>query len=251
MNRRKRDTPLTPVVITTEECTLDMKQRIIAALPLLQDLSSGELQDVHPVFRELGFAAGEHVNAAQLGASGTPGERGLYVVGAGLVKLLRTDYEGREVVLDFLVTGEIFGSAVGAAEGDLTVAHTAACVFFVDESPLQDLFRRHPEVASRLIELTALRVQHLHERLHLLSGAPARSRVVAALQRLGEKLGKATRDGLLLEIPLSRDDLASLCGTTPETASRVVSALQREGHLKTGRRWITLAETFRQIPGLD
>jgi CRP/FNR family transcriptional regulator, nitrogen oxide reductase regulator len=246
MSEKRRETPLPPFAITTDECTFDMKRRIIAALPLLQDLSDEELRTVEPVFRELGFEAGERVLPAR-----SSDLHGLSVVGAGFVKLIRGDYEGRDVVLDFLVTGEPFGPAVGSGSADLAIAHTAVCVFHVDGGELESLFRRRPQIASRLIELTAARVADLHDRLHLLSGASARTRIVATLRRLASKVGRPTRDGVLLEIPLSREDLASICGTTPETASRVVSALQRAGQLKTGRRWFTLTETFPHISAAD
>ena len=253
MSPRKRNTPLAPVTISTEHCTPEVKQQIIEALPLLVDLSSEERRSVSPVFREIGFAAGERIaiEPVTLGEAGSSSQPVLFLVGAGLVKLLRTDYDGRDVVLEFLVTGDLFGGAVGADEDDLAVAHTAVCAFAVTGRDLQALFARRPAVASRMIEFTAARVRRLHERLHLLTGAPARSRILATLRSLAEKLGKPTPEGLLLEIPLSRDDLASLSGTTAETASRVVSALQREGHLTSGRRWITLKDGFPRSPGLD
>ena len=242
MSERKRTTPLTPVAITTEECTLDMKRRIIVGLPFLHDVSGRELREVEPIFRELGFAAGQQID--------TGAGRGLFVVGAGLVKLVRSDYEGRDVVLDILVTGEFFGRMVGFSEVDVAVAHTAACVFHAGDQQLKRLFQRHPEIAVRLLEMTSARIGRLHERLHLLSGASARDRVVTTLQRLAEKVGVRSAKGILLQVPLSREDLAALSGTSTETASRIISALQREGLLAAGRRWITLRERFLESSGL-
>lgn len=243
MKERKRNTPLTPVVITTEQCTIDMKQQIIAHLPFLHGLSEQQLSTVVPIFREIGFEAGEQIDTATNG--------GLFVVGAGLIKLVRSDYDGRDVVLDLLVTGEVFGSMVGFTELDRAVAHTACCLFHVSDGTLKTLFRQFPDIAVHLLEMTSMRITLLHERLHLLTGATARARVIATLVRLADKVGTDTPDGVLLQVPFSREELASLSGTTPETASRIISSLQRDKHLKTGRRWITLATRFFELPGLD
>lgn len=243
MSERKRETPLKPVAITTEDCTPHLKQQIIAGLPFLQDLDDEELRVIGPKFRELGFGPGEMID------TGTTG--GLFVVGAGLVKLQRSDYDGRDVVLDFLVTGEVFGPIVGYTAGDLATAHTAVCLFHVTAEQLNTLFNRRPSVASHVLEMTAARISLLHERLLLLSGATAKTRIVSTLIRLAQKVGIRSDEGILLQVPLSRENLAALCGTTTETTSRTVSALQRDGHLSTGRRWITLTDSFFDVFGLD
>ncbi len=238
VSKNRRSTPLQEVRITPEDCTPDVKHRIIAGMSFLRDLSEDAVRRIEPAFHEHGFTAGERVHVDE------DGGRGLYVVGAGLVKLLRTDYEGREIVLDLLVTGEFFGSAAGGTSTDRAVAHTNSCVFHVPESRFDALLDQYPGIASHLFRLSSERVAMLHERLHELSGAPARSRVIETLHRLAAKVGTRNSDGILLQVPLTRDELASLSGTTTETTSRIVSAMKRDGHIKAGRRWITLTDTF-------
>lgn len=238
MGRRRGETPLQEVTIAPEDCTPDVKHRIIAGMPFLSDLSEDEVREIEPVFHERGFTTDERVHVDE------DGGRGIYVVGAGLVKLLRTDYEGHEVVLDILVTGEFFGSAAGGTSTDRAVAHTNSCVFHVSQSTFDTLLARYPGIASHLFKLSSERVAMLHERLHELSGAPARTRVIETLHRLAAKVGTRTSEGILLQVPLGREELASLSGMTTETTSRIVSAMKRDGHLKTGRRWIALTDTF-------
>lgn len=130
MLERRRETPLTEIAISPEDCTPDVKHRVISSMPFLADLSDEQIRNAEPSFREIGFAAGDRIEV------GEGDGRGLYIVGAGLVRLVRTDYEGRDVVLDILVTGEFFGTSAGGTGADIAFAHTDTCVFHVSESSL-------------------------------------------------------------------------------------------------------------------
>ncbi len=265
---QKRFTPLKPVVIRPEDCTPDLKRRIVAGLPFFAGLGADAIDSVMPYFRETGADAGsriiceadvsagaadsDDIEQRAAGSAALENERragsedkpALYVVAAGLVKLSRVDYEGRTVVLDFLVTGETFGPLAGAAPGDTASAHTDGCVFAVTTADMNRLFAAYPSAATRLLEQTAARVAALHERLHLLSVGSVRDRIVAALRSLSEKAGEPRGEDMLLQIPLTREDLASMAGTTPESASREISRLDREGYIAAGRRWISLRPDF-------
>jgi CRP-like cAMP-binding protein len=59
---------------------------------------------------------------------------------------------------------------------------------------------------------------------------------------LAAKIGEEQEGGLLLQVPLSRQDLASMTGTTPESASRVISQFKKQGLVKSGRQWISLVD---------
>jgi CRP-like cAMP-binding protein len=51
--------------------------------------------------------------------------------------------------------------------------------------------------------------------------------------------------GVLIEVPLGREDLAAMTGTTTETASRVMSQFQKDGLIETGRQWVALKDHVR------
>ncbi|HWV26144.1 MAG TPA: helix-turn-helix domain-containing protein, partial [Aeromicrobium sp.] len=71
-------------------------------------------------------------------------------------------------------------------------------------------------------------------------------RVATALLRLADKLGKDRgAEGIVLEVPLSRADLAGLARSTPESVSRVMSRWKKEGIIDSGRRWTALLDVER------
>ncbi|HLS33050.1 MAG TPA: helix-turn-helix domain-containing protein, partial [Brevibacterium sp.] len=71
-------------------------------------------------------------------------------------------------------------------------------------------------------------------------------RVATALLRLADKLGEDRgREGTMLEVPLSRADLAGLARSTPESVSRIMSRWKKDGLIDSGRRWTALRDRQR------
>jgi len=89
------------------------------------------------------------------------------------------------------------------------------------------------------------RLQIAHEQIRQLSAQPAASRVAAALLALGRKLGEPRDGAVLIEMPLSREDLAAMTGATVETVSRIMSKLRAQGVIRSGRRWVAIADHDR------
>jgi len=72
-------------------------------------------------------------------------------------------------------------------------------------------------------------------------------RVATTLLRLADKLGqeRSGNRGTLLQLPLSRADLAGMVGSTEESVSRVMSRLRKDGIIDSGRRWTAVLDRDR------
>ena len=101
----------------------------------------------------------------------------------------------------------------------------------------------YPRIAiSALRELTA-RLQDLRERYRELATERVERRVAHALIRLAGQAGWKTEDGVLIEMPLSRQDLAEMTGTTLYTVSRILCGWQRDGMLDIGRQRVIILDS--------
>lgn len=78
--------------------------------------------------------------------------------------------------------------------------------------------------------------------MHRLSAAPVEQRLAATLLLISEKTGEPWQHGVLLRVPLSREDLASMTGAVTETVSRILSHRRRDGLIETGRRWVAIKD---------
>lgn len=220
-------------------CSIDVRLRILSQVPFFAGLTETEIAEINQRFRDQGFTAEETIYFA-----GDPATH-LYVVADGRVKLMRHTANGKEVLLDLLTPGEFFGS-LSAAEADeyteTAIAQTPACVLGIEKPEFRELLARYPSVSLKVLEIMSERLQAAQEQVRLLSAFSVEKRIAAALIKLGDKFGERQDVGLLIQVPLSRDDLAQMTGTTTETASRVMSVLQKEGLIESGRQWVAIAD---------
>jgi CRP-like cAMP-binding protein len=235
----RRSTPLKLEDIEPQMCTIHTRLDILSRVPFFSDLSSQALAEVNQLFHEHGYEPGQPIYYA-----GDPAAR-LYVVAVGKVKLLQHTLSGQDVLLDILTPGEFFGSL--SVLGDETypetaLAQTMSCILAIAASDFQAILRRYPSVTVTALETVARRLKAAHEMIRQLSAHSVEHRIAAALLKLAEKLGEPQSEGLLIQMPLSRQDLAELTGTTVESASRVMSQFQKEGLIHTGRQWVAIAD---------
>ena len=129
------------------------------------------------------------------------------------------------------------------------MAQTDTCVLAISDGDFQRLLEQHPQVTLAVLASVARSLDDAREVIRQISTSDVRTRVATALLKLAERLGDADEQGILIRAPLSRQDLAAMVGATPETVSRVMADLKREGLIDTGRQWVRVldSEALRAI----
>lgn len=236
--QKRRKSPVNLEITEVHMCSLDLRLKILRGVPFFASLREEALQAVNLLFREKGYEPGEFIYF-----SGDAGER-MWVVAEGRVKLLRQTSDGKQIMLDLLIPGEFFGNISQERQpySDTAQAQTAVCALTIGIEDFRGVLRAQPSVALDVLDTVTGRLQKAHDSIHLLSTQPAETRIAHTLLKLARKMGKAEDFGLLIQTPLSRDELAEMTGVTPETASRVISQFQKEGWIDTGRQWIALRD---------
>ena len=235
----KRKTPLETEEISPEMCSADVRLRALGSVPFFAVLKPAELQEINRRFKEQGFEPDQPIYF-----EGDPAAH-LYVVAAGKVKLMRHTRSGKDVLLDLLEPGEYFGSLSPLADEIYTEtaqAHTSVCSLKIGKDTFRSILAGKPEIAISVLEITAGRLQAAHERVRQLSAFSVEHRVAFTLLKLAEKFGEQQKGRLLIQTPLSRDDLAQMTGTTTESASRTISQFQKAGLIDTGRQWLAITD---------
>lgn len=168
------------------------------------------------------------------------------IIAEGRVKLLRHTSIGKDILLDLLIPGEFFGTLSTAAESeyqDTAVAMTSICALAIEYEEFRSILLEYPAVSMKVLDTVSGRLAAAHATIQRLSSQTAEQRIAATLLRLADKLGEKHEVGLLIQTPLSRDELADMTGATPETASRVISQFQKDGLIETGRQWIAITDS--------
>jgi len=239
-NRRK--TPVDIESIEPLSCSIDLRLSILQQVPFFVGLPLTDIRAINDQFHEYGYQPGDTIYYS--------GDRSvnLYVVAAGKVKLLRHTLSGQDVLLNILVPGEFFGSLTMLGDGvlpDSAQAQTAACILAITTERFRALLRQYASIAVAVLDITAIRLQEAQETVRQLSAHPVEQRLAATLLKLAEKLGEPNELGLLIQMPLSRDDLAQMTGSTTETVSRIMSQFQKEGLIQSGRQWVAVRDKPR------
>lgn len=174
----------------------------------------------------------------------------VWLVRQGRVKIVHQEEDGREVILEMISPGEVFGGAVLFMPHHPATAkamEAVETVSFVSQTYSRFLLE-HPAVTLKLIRMLGTRL-HSMMGLQVLAGERVERRMVHILLKLADRVGRVDPEGILLTIPLSRQDLADMTGTTLETAIRTMSRFRTEGLITTRRGGylvITNVEKLRQ-----
>jgi CRP-like cAMP-binding protein len=72
-------------------------------------------------------------------------------------------------------------------------------------------------------------------------------RVAHALLRLAQQAGRKVEEGIQIDFPISRQDVAEMTGTTLHTVSRILSAWEEQGFVEGGRQRIMIREPHKLL----
>ena len=217
--------------------------KVLSQVPLFAGLSQEELAGVERRMVSLSWAEGDVLYTA-----GAQAEH-LYVLAAGRAKASRLAVSGQEVVVDLLAPGDLFGGmrTLGRPTYPETVrALTTTCALRIDSQAFRNLLTTYPQVALRVIDDTAALLVLARSDVAAQSTETVAQRVASTLLRLADKFGQDSISGAtLIQLPLSRNDLAAMTGSTPESVSRVMSQLRKDGIIDSGRRWTAILDRER------
>ncbi len=201
---------------------------VLRQVPLFASLTSDQIAAAADWFRAESFD-----QDAMIFLEGDPADR-LWVVASGQVKIVKHTREGQENLLEVITPGEMFGGAVLllATQPATAVAMTPVTALSIERGPYLQLIRQHPDIALRIIDLLGERLQAAMK-MRALAVERVDVRLANILLKLCDKAGEATGEGTRINLPLSRQDLADMAGTTIETAIRVMSRLRKEGLVHT------------------
>lgn len=165
----------------------------------------------------------------------------VWAVDEGVVHILKSGPDGREMVLEVIPPGELFG-AVAAIESRPYPAGAMAvedgAVWVLAASVARDLSRRYPTVRAAIFEQVASRLRSAHERLRSVALERVEQRLARAVLSLADKIGQ--RQGEKVALAVTRQELADMTGTTVETAIRVTSRWQSQGLVSSSRSELLL-----------
>lgn len=166
----------------------------------------------------------------------------------GHLRVFRLTPDGRQVVIRFVVPGELFGIAMAMGKANFpanAVAVQDSVVMAWPNTAWDEMVARVPALATIMMQTIGNRLEDSHNRVVEMSTQQVERRVARAVVRLASSVGRETEDGILIDMPLSREDLAQMTGTTLFTVSRLISSWEAAGHVQAGRQKLLILQPHK------
>lgn len=204
---------------------------------LLKQLPAAEVARLSSLATTRHYKAGEPVFL-----KGDPGASMMAVL-SGRIRICSYSSDGREVVLNVINPGEVFGEIALIDGGERT-----ADAFAIDQTELLILMRRdflpylerNPKICIRLLEVMCQRLRATSEQLEDFNFLDLRCRLAKRLMSLVEQHGEPNGKGIHIGVRLPQHLLASMIGTSREAVNKQLRSWENEGLIDVRRGSITV-----------
>jgi len=214
----------------------------LAAIPMFSDLASDSLETLAEMVQYRRYPKGAFIIGQN--EAGTS----MFLLVSGRVKVSIANPEGRELVLNHLEAPAHFGEMAlvdGKPRSSDVIAVTDVELFSLDGKDLSAAIQLQPRLALTLIATLSNRLRHTINRLEDMAFHDATHRVMRVVLNVATA-GLETRGTPIVQ-GMTHYDIATLAGTSRETASRVISMLARQGVVTTkGRRIVVNLEALME-----
>ena len=211
-------------------------EKIISTTPLFQGLESEYQKHLAGIVVKRVFKRGEVIFSE--GDEGT----GFYVIIYGRVKICKISPEGKEQILHIFGHGEPFGEVpvfTGKRFPACAEALSDTSTLFFPRDDFIGLIREEPSLALNMLSVLSVRLRRFTALIEDLSLKEVPGRLAAYLLYLSDR-SNGTDD---LNLEISKGQLASILGTIPETLSRILARMIKEGFIESeGKRHILIKD---------
>tara|TARA_R110002020_G_scaffold291292_1_gene506760 strand:+ start:136 stop:831 length:696 start_codon:yes stop_codon:yes gene_type:complete len=157
----------------------------------------------------------------------------------GRLKVTQVTADGQQIIVRVVHPGDLFGFARALQRSDYPGTAIAAVDSVALSWPTQmwpDFIDHHPRLAVSAMQTIGQRLEEAHTRIREMSTEEVERRVAHAVLRLAKQAGRAEANGIRIDFPITRQDIAEMTGTTLHTVSRILSAWEGRGIVEGGRQ---------------
>ena len=216
-----------------------LDRSLIAGMPPFQELDGDALDRILRDARSSRYAKNASVFEQEEEANA------FHFLLSGHIRVVRIAPDGHQIIARYINEGELFGIAVAMGRKTFPASAVAAvdCVVLSwpnrEWAQFQAMF---PTFGASAYETIGSRLQDTQARVMEMSSSQVEQRIANALLKLVNQAGRKTADGIEIDFPITRQDIAEMTGTTLHSVSRLLSAWEDEGLVKGGRQKVTVRD---------
>ncbi len=156
----------------------------------------------------------------------------LFNITAGSVRVYKLLPDGRRQIVGFLFSGDFLGLATGDRYAFSAEALTAGSACRFQKKTYRKMLVEQPDLEAALLDRASHELQAAHNQMLLLGRKTAVERLASFLADLAARDRRAGGGGRIIQLPMTRAEIADYLGLTTETVSRVTSRLKTRGVIR-------------------
>lgn len=206
--------------------TVDSHKACVSLVPIFNHLEDEQLNEIMVTTQSVSYKKNELIYHA-----GDESDS-LYILNKGKVRIYRLAESGKEQLVRMLKPGDFTGEMALFSESTHesyaeALVDTKICM--IKRSDLQEFLLKYPSIALKVLAEFSNRLEASEKQTTRFSTEKVETRIALFL---AESLNEEESGIVELTLPMSKKDLASYLGTTPETISRKFNDLEERGYIK-------------------
>lgn len=207
------------------DCCGTNEESCVSLVPIFNHLEKSQMEEIMSVTHSISYKKGEIIYRA-----GDQSDS-LYIVNKGRVRIYRLSESGKEQLLRILKPGDftgelaLFNDTIHEAYASAMVDTSVCTVKRVD---FQNLLIKYPTIALKVMAEFSTRLEKAEKQTTRLATEKVDTRIALFLAECIEEDSRNNE----ITLPMSKKDLASYLGTTPETISRKLLEFETLGYIK-------------------
>ena len=223
---------------------MTIDRSLVQSLPLFAGMEAAELDHILSLAASRRYAAG-----APVFVQGEPAES-FFVLLHGRLRVTQINAEGQQTIVRMVNPGDLFGIAKALRRADYPGTATAVSESIALAWPMASwdgILQQHPSLAVNAMQTMGQRLQEAQARVRELSTEEVERRVAHTVLRLVSQAGRKEADGIRIDFPVSKQDIAEMTGTTLHTVSRILTAWENAGLVEGGRQKLLVKDPHRLL----
>ena len=159
------------------------------------------------------------------------------------MKILKHSMMGKDIILEMMSPGDIFGGVAVLDKKDFpasALAMESTTVIWISRQDLLTIMEEYPILKLEVVKYFSDKLRDAHEMLKNLATERVEKRIAFLLLKLSEKAGVSDKRFKKINFPLTRQEIAEMVGTTVETCIRTTSKFQKQGMIKSSNNRIMI-----------
>ncbi|WP_435988650.1 Crp/Fnr family transcriptional regulator [Sulfitobacter sp. SH24] len=221
-----------------------LDESLLSGLPPFSRLSRPQIREILDQARTQRFEEGVEVFGEGLEATH------FYLLLDGYLRVVRTTPGGEQIIVLHISPGQLFGIAAALQRDTYPATAVTAAESIVLSWPShlwQGFTAQYDGFATESYKTVGQRLGQIQDTMTEIATQAVEQRVAAAVLRMVNQSGRKTEEGIEIGFPVTRQNISDMTGTTLHTVSRMLSAWEKDGIVRSTRKHIVVTAPHRLV----